>query len=222
MLYDKDVREPLSDFLEETYGKIRIIEEKTMGKSRADMMMVTEDALYGIEIKSDADTYARLERQVKDYNRFFDYNIIAVGSSHSANVAEHVPEYWGIIVIEEKEEEDAKVSFQRLPQPNPKREKKIKFRNQMAMLWRPEIAHIQELNGMHKYASMSKLNVILKIMETVPEDVLKKQLCEELFQRDYTTIAETILEYKKAQGTDQPKKRKRKRRRKSARKISID
>jgi len=125
-------------------------------------------------------------------------------------------------VIEEKEEEDAKVSFQRVPQPNPKREKKIKFRNQMAMLWRPEIAHIQELNGMHKYASMSKLNVILKIMETVPEDVLKKQLCEELFQRDYTTIAETILEYKKAQGTDQPKRRKRKKRRKYARKISID
>lgn len=41
-----------------------------MGKSRADVVMVLEEELVGIEIKSDADTYARLSRQVKDYDRF--------------------------------------------------------------------------------------------------------------------------------------------------------
>ena len=61
-LYDKDIREPLFDFLEEVYGKIRIIEEKTVGKSRADVVMVTPGLLCGIEIKSDADTYARLKQ----------------------------------------------------------------------------------------------------------------------------------------------------------------
>ena len=45
MLYDRDIREPLFDFLEERYGKIRIIEEKQMGKSRADIVMVLPDAL---------------------------------------------------------------------------------------------------------------------------------------------------------------------------------
>jgi len=59
MLKDAEIREPLFDFLEEQYGTIRILEEKNIGKSRADVMMVTEGALYGIEIKSDADTYAR-------------------------------------------------------------------------------------------------------------------------------------------------------------------
>ena len=34
MLYDKDIREPLFDFLEERYGKVRVIEEKQMGRSR--------------------------------------------------------------------------------------------------------------------------------------------------------------------------------------------
>ena len=38
MLRDRDIREPLFDFLEETYGKVRIIEEKTMGNSRADIV----------------------------------------------------------------------------------------------------------------------------------------------------------------------------------------
>ena len=61
MLYDRDIREPLFDFLEERYGKIRIIEEKQMGKSRADIVMVLPDAVAGIEIKSDADTYVRLQ-----------------------------------------------------------------------------------------------------------------------------------------------------------------
>ena len=53
MLYDKDIREPLFEFLEESYGKIRILEEQVMGQSRADIVMVVPDALYGIEIKSD-------------------------------------------------------------------------------------------------------------------------------------------------------------------------
>ena len=52
VLKDKDIREPLFEFLEETYGKVRILEEKTMGRSRADLVMVAPECLYGIEIKS--------------------------------------------------------------------------------------------------------------------------------------------------------------------------
>ena len=43
MLYDRDIREPLFDFLEGAYGKVRIIEEKRMGRSRADVVMVVPD-----------------------------------------------------------------------------------------------------------------------------------------------------------------------------------
>ena len=34
-LYDKDIREPLFDFLEERYGKVRIFEEKYCGERSA-------------------------------------------------------------------------------------------------------------------------------------------------------------------------------------------
>ena len=101
MLYDKDIREPLFDFLEEMYGKIRILEEKQIGKSRADIVMVLPDLVAGIEIKSDADTYARLKRQVKDYDQFYDRNYVAAGSSHALHIEEHVPEWWGIITVEQ-------------------------------------------------------------------------------------------------------------------------
>ena len=48
MLYDRDIREPLFDYLEERYGKVRVIEEKQMGRSRADIVMVLPEELAGI------------------------------------------------------------------------------------------------------------------------------------------------------------------------------
>ena len=63
ILHDADIREPLFDYLEERIGKIRILEEKQTGRARADVVMVTERYLCGIEIKSDADTYTRLKNR---------------------------------------------------------------------------------------------------------------------------------------------------------------
>ena len=75
-MYDAQIREPLFDYLDEKYPKNRIFEEKIMGKSRADIVMVLDGSLAGLEIKSDADTYDRLETQVKDYDKFCDITIL--------------------------------------------------------------------------------------------------------------------------------------------------
>lgn len=181
MLYDRDIREPLFDYLEERYGKVRMIEEKQIGRSRADIVMVLPDRLAGIEIKSDADSYARLDRQVKDYDRYFDRNYVAVGSTHAIHVREHIPEYWGIISVEWL---DAQVDFYmvREAENNPR----MDIRRKIQMLWRPELAHIQEMYGMPKYTGKSKEFVRNKIVEKVPEIFLQKQISEELFERDYT------------------------------------
>lgn len=191
MLYDKDIREPLFEFLEEKYGKIRIIEEKQMGKSRADIMMVLPEALVGIEIKSDADTYARLERQIKDYNRFFDYNYVVVGSKHAKHIKEHVPEWWGIISVELIEET---VDFYVIREATVN--KKCNRKKKLGLLWRPELAHIQEINGMPKYKEKSKAFVIDKILTKIPEELLREQISQELFERDYNEIENTIKAYK--------------------------
>lgn len=205
-LYDKDIREPLYDFLEEMYGKIRIIEEKQMGKSRADAVMVTEDALYGIEIKSDADTYARLERQVRDYDQFYDYNYAVVGTSHAMHIKEHVPEWWGIITAELVE---GAMDFyvMRRPLPNPK----VSWKRKISLLWRPELVHIQELNQMPRYKEKSKQFVAEKILQSVPEEILRSQISEELFQRDYSKINEALQEYRSRNRGPVNQKRRRRR-----------
>ena len=198
MLRDKDIREPLFDFLEDTYGKARILEEKVMGKSRADLVMVLTDALYGIEIKSDADTYARLARQVKDYERYYDYNIVVVGTSHAMHIHEHVPDHWGIITVEPVGELIDFYFFRK-----PKRNPKMQWEKKLSILWRPELAQIQEWNTMPKYKEKKKEFVIQKIVERIPEripeEVLQRQVSEVLFERDYDRAADMLAEYRKGE-----------------------
>ena len=198
ILKDKDIREPLFNFLEDTYGKTRILEEKTVGKSRADILMVTENALFGIEIKSDADTYTRLESQIRDYDKYFDYNIVVVGSTHGEHVPEHVPPYWGIITVEIV---GGTFDFYvlRQPQQNPK----MKWKKKLELLWRPELAQLQEWNRMPKYKNLSKVHATEKILELMPdiisEETLKKQVSDILFERDYSKVDELLKEYRKSE-----------------------
>lgn len=195
ILYDKDIREPLCFFLEEIFGKSRIFEEKRMGDSRADMVMVLPTAICGIEIKSDADTYTRLSRQVKDYSAYFDFNYVVVGSSHGHHIKEHVPEEWGIITVENVEGKPD-FYFLRQASPNPLMKRELK----LSMLWRPELAHIQELNGLKAYKTKSKDFVRRYILDSVEGVTLDRQISDELFERDYDTIAERINRYRTENG----------------------
>lgn len=202
MLKDADIREPLFDFLETTFGKTRIIEEKVIGRSRADVVMVVEDAIIGVEIKSDADTYARLPRQIKDYDKYYDFNYVVIGTSHAAHIYEHIPPYWGVITVEEIE---GKADFYLLRQAcnNPK----CKLQYKLRILWRPELKQLQKHFLMPKYNEKSKDYVVKAICDRTLYDKKRKgyidicelnhEISELLFERDYNTIGERIEDYRK-------------------------
>ena len=181
ILKDQDIREPLFDYLESQYAKVRILEEKTISRARADLMIILPNKVCGIEIKSDADSYTRLAGQVKYYDRYYDENFIVVGSTHAAHIAEHVPVYWGIISVELIK---GRVDFYllRRAQPNPK----AKMKNKLSFLWKRELANIQAKNKLPKYNNKSKSFIAEKLIQKVPEEVLHEQISEELFERDYT------------------------------------
>ena len=222
MLKDKDIREPLFDYLEIEYGKVRIIEEKMMGMSRADVVMVITGALVGIEIKSDADTYTRLESQIKDYDKYFDYNIVVVGTSHAGHVAEHIPDYWGIITVEEI---DGKADFYFLRRPL--LNKKMRLNRKLEILWRPELGALLKKFNMPEYKAKSKPFVRKAIIEwtkmpltkveinrikkeakeenidpiipatRIDPEALNREISELLFERDYEKMLAEIAEYRK-------------------------
>ena len=204
MLKDKDIREPLFAFLEESWGRIRIIEEKNMGGSRADVIMVTPDSFVGIEIKSDADTYTRLAGQVEDYDRYFDMNIIVVGTRHAMHVEEHVPASWGIITVEEVEGR-ADFYVLRRPKSNPG----VDPARTLSLLWRPELQHIVARHLKHKYERISKKDVITKILAGVPYETLRLEMSEELFERDYTRIFDEINQFRVEREGKKPRRRRR-------------
>ena len=182
-LLDKDIREPLFMYLEIKLGKVRFFEEKDIGRARADVMMVTENAVCGLEIKSDADSYTRLKRQVKYYDKYFDYNYVVVGKSHLKHIEEHIPKYWGIISCFE-DEEDIHFEKVREAQKNSKRDINLK----MSFLWRRELETIKREYLKFKYYDLSKAQLRAKLIEKIDEDKLDRLISRELFDRDYTTI----------------------------------
>ena len=193
MLYDQDIREPLYLFLEKVFGKVRFLEEKNMGRSRADAILVLPAALCGIEIKSDADTYTRLSRQVQDYDRYYDYNLLVIGQSHAMHAAEHIPDFWGILTVSETEEG---ICFQmnRIPQKNPN----CDLERKLSILWRPELNHLLERNRMPHYTQKSKRFVAQSLLRRVPPALLHVQISEELYERDYTRIGQVIADFRNA------------------------
>ncbi len=203
MLYDRDIREPLFAFLEETFGKVRILEEKRTGRARADVVMITPQAVCGVEIKSDADSYARLAGQVRNYDQYYDLNYVVIGTSHAQHIEEHVPRWWGIITVEEIEG-GTDFYIARRADINPEMDPEKK----MSILWRRELVHLQEINGLPRYREKSKKFVAQALLERVDAEVLGQQICEELFERDYTTIEEDIAAYREEHGRRRRKVRK--------------
>lgn len=233
-MLDKEIREPLFDFLEEFYGKIRIFEEKITGLSRTDALGVIDGQLIGFEIKSDHDTYARLKRQTADYDELCDVNYLVVGKSHRKQADQHIPKHWGIICVYEETAADDGINqnveskemptnessgsegsipdkqndvqkriiveIDQIPGVNPN----VKLARQLDLLWRPELALLQEWNEMPKYQRQSKAFVREKILERIPEETLKHQITELLFERDYEALLAQIREVQK---TTRPRRR---------------
>ena len=185
-MLDKDIREKLYDYLDERYGKVRTIEEKVILKSRADMLAIIDGEIIGIEIKSDSDTYTRLKRQIKDYDKFCDKCYVAVGESH-IHVSEHVPDYWGIIVVSNDNiivDRDAGLS------------PKVKIYNQLDIFWRAELYAVQMKEGLPKLSNWKRRDIYKRLIETCGEEQVKMDITEQLFERDYT-IFDKISGYEK-------------------------
>ena len=183
VLYDKDIRPALFNFLDSLYEINRIIEEKEMGHSRADAVLVTFKSVYGIEIKSDQDTYARLDRQIKDYDRYFFKNYVVVGTRHAAHITEHVPDYWGIITVEI---EDGKEDFYLLRKPL--RNPNFDISETLTLLWKTELIHILARNNFPLYKEKSKEYIRKRLLAYIPAEKLLKEVCIELMERDYTLV----------------------------------
>jgi len=180
---DHEIREAICDYIESIQReKFRIIDELVIGKARADIVIVT-DTLTGYEIKSDADSYKRLPGQIKEYDRYFRQNYLVVGANHKETASKHIPPYWGIMCIS-KSETNVQVEVIREAGQNPKYSQK----KQLSLLWRKELVNILVANSLVNCSGKTKTFIHNFLLERVPRDALQKQICDELFERDWTLL----------------------------------
>lgn len=175
---DKSIRNILIEYLKTQHWEIRIYQEKSIGASVCDLMTVT-DCLTGYEIKSDRDNYARLDSQVKAYQRFFDRNYIVVGGAHRKSAYQKVPDDWGIIVIEnDAVSVERKAQNSRFPYPS--------RRDQLGILWKLELKNLLTKANLPLYTYKSKKYIIGVILERLDDEQVKKHIVYELMHRDYS------------------------------------
>ncbi len=182
-MLDADIREPLFLYLETRYGKVRIFEEKNIGTSRADVIAITDGELIGLEIKSDGDSYARLKSQIRNYNKYCGKNYLVVGASHRIHAGEHIPDFWGILVVSrDPDTKRPRIEESRAAQPNPG----CDIKRQLSLLWRNELANLLRKNRLPKYNGKSKAFICEKLASKLCAETLLRQLTDEIFERDYT------------------------------------
>ena len=72
----------------------RVVDEMEIccGDARVDIAVIN-GKLHGFEIKSEADTLARLQGQISAYNQVFDTMTIICGKNHLDSIIETIPDW---------------------------------------------------------------------------------------------------------------------------------
>lgn len=183
-LYDKDMREALFSYFEDSMQKVRFIEEINMGKSRADAIMISENEIVGFELKSDRDSFARLAGQIKDYDRYYDKNYLVIGKHFVDKAEDKVPDYWGIIEVCEEENNKIEAHIlkaaDRVPEDN--------LRRQLGFLWRNELINIVRRHKLGGVSDKNKVKLANMLYKGIDRDILKKEMLNEIFEREYPKI----------------------------------
>lgn len=86
MSNEKVIRDKCIEFLKKEYQDhdVKICEEfgTHMTRSRADVVAITHNDVISVEIKSDKDTFARLEKQLRDYLFYSTRIYVALDEAH--------------------------------------------------------------------------------------------------------------------------------------------
>ena len=95
---------------------------------------------------------------------------------------ENIPQHWGLLAADGE-----KITELRGAQAN----QKAKLLWQLRLLWKRELWDLLDRNGLPKYRDKSRKFICEKLLEKLEEATLKEQLCDVLFERDYTVFEET-------------------------------
>lgn len=155
-----------------------ILDELGIGDARADLAVVN-GAIHGYEIKSSADTLARLARQQEAYSNLFDTVTIVATRKHLPNIQSAIPGWWGI--VEATASGDA---VELLERRNPQQNPSVCILSVAKLLWRSEAISILESIGKARgLRSATRFTICEAIVAALCEADVKKLVRDCLKER---------------------------------------
>lgn len=89
---------PLRKYLDDSNSLVLDEYNISLGQVRADLAIVN-GVLHGIEIKSERDTLNRLDNQMREYSKFFEYITIVTCEKYQDKILKSTPTNYGVIVV---------------------------------------------------------------------------------------------------------------------------
>jgi hypothetical protein len=171
---DQDIRTILHSYIAEQNKSIKntiIVDELNVknGLARVDVAVIN-GSIHGYEIKSEADTLIRLSNQIEHYNSSLEKITIAVNSNHKEKVFDIVPDWWGVIEVDENSE----IVELRESEKNPL----LSISDLLLFLWKDEMKQILEKNEV-KYKKSANRTALI---ETMTQNIEKEKLLHEVRQ----------------------------------------
>lgn len=146
----------------------RIVDELEIGygDSRIDVAVIN-CSLHGYEIKSNHDTLFRLERQLQEYTKVFDYLTFTVGDKHIDEARKIIPRWCGLIEVKTCKQSECGLAFKtiRIAKPN----KKQDAFTLAQFLWKNECIQLLNKKGITKgIASKSRITLWQMVADQYP------------------------------------------------------
>ncbi|UPK71420.1 sce7726 family protein [Chitinophaga filiformis] len=118
----------------------------TSAGARIDIAVVNGQ-LHGFEIKGASDTLNRLPYQIEAYRKIFDYLTIVTEEKHYGKVSEIIPDWVGVILLDEGEHGEITIEQKKEAQFNSQKDAFFLAK----LLWKEELLSLlKDLNIPHK------------------------------------------------------------------------
>ena len=157
-----------------------LVDELVLGEhGRVDVAVIAE-AMHGVELKSDRDSLARLERQMSSYSSVFDFCTLVVTPRHLSGARERLWRGWGLAVLQP--DPSGQLRYRQVRQARPNR--RVQPGMLVQLLWRSEaLAALEAAGAADGYRSKPRTDLWDRLCEVCPVEELKTTVRTALKER---------------------------------------
>ena len=195
LLKDVDIRKEIHSFQElpfHTQSEFRVIDELVVGieDARIDIAAVG-NSFYGLEIKSDVDSFGRLPSQIDAYNKVFDFLYLVVGDRFFPKALKILPEWWGLIHVYKNENG----TYTELV-TKAKRNMSVSKRSLANMLWKKEMILLLNSHDADRELTRKEREFLVQhVIEELSLEELQTGVRTAILKRKSERFAERQIRY---------------------------